>query len=191
MPIKNVNYENTVIYKIVCNDLTITDLYVGNTTNFTKRKGQHKYNCINEKSKSYNFKIYKAIRESGGWENWTMIEIEKYPCNDGNEARSRERHYYEVLKCNLNIQIPMRTQSEYYQNNKQKIIDKTHQYAEENKQKLKERKIKYRDTNNETIKAHKSKICLCECGLNYTHHHLQRHLRSKIHANRMAQKEVV
>jgi hypothetical protein len=68
MPLKNVNYENTVIYKIVCNDLTITDLYVGNTTNFTKRKGQHKNSCINEKSKSYNLKIYKIIRENGGWE---------------------------------------------------------------------------------------------------------------------------
>jgi hypothetical protein len=32
------NYQNTVIYKIVCNDLSIKDLYVRHTTNFRKRK---------------------------------------------------------------------------------------------------------------------------------------------------------
>ena len=30
------------------------------------------------------------IRENGDWNNWSMIEIEKYPCNDDNEARARE-----------------------------------------------------------------------------------------------------
>ena len=34
-------YANTIIYKIVCNDLNITDCYVGNTTKFTNRKSPH------------------------------------------------------------------------------------------------------------------------------------------------------
>ena len=29
---KEINYTNTIIYKIVCNDLTVTDVYVGCTT---------------------------------------------------------------------------------------------------------------------------------------------------------------
>ena len=38
MPRKNCDYSRTVIYKIVCNDLNITDCYVGHTTEFTKEK---------------------------------------------------------------------------------------------------------------------------------------------------------
>ena len=43
-----------------------------------------------------------------------MIEIEKYPCNDKNEACKRERHWIEILKANLNIQIPSRTRGRCY-----------------------------------------------------------------------------
>ena len=40
------------------------------------------------------------IRENEGWNNWSMIEIEKYPCNDKNEACARERYWYELLNAN-------------------------------------------------------------------------------------------
>ena len=86
MPKTIIDYSKTIIYKIVCNDLNITDLYVGHTTQFTKRKCGHKSKCNNLNSKSYNLIIYKTIRDNGGWENWSMIEIEKYNCNDSNEA---------------------------------------------------------------------------------------------------------
>ena len=33
-----VNYENAVIYKICCKDPTITDNYIGSTTEFRKIK---------------------------------------------------------------------------------------------------------------------------------------------------------
>ena len=29
------------------------------------------------------------MRDNGGWQNWSMIEIEKYPCNDQQEATKR------------------------------------------------------------------------------------------------------
>ncbi len=92
MPKKNCNYAKTVMYKIVCNDLTITNCYVGHTTEFTKRKYAHKSHCTNNKDKAYNFNVYTFIRANGGWINWKMIEIEKWVCADGNEARSRERY---------------------------------------------------------------------------------------------------
>ena len=106
MPRKEIDYSKTVIYKIVCNNLNVKDVYVGHTTGFTKRKASHKgvLNCPNHHS--YNLKVYTTIRDNGGWENWTMIEIEKYPCNDKNEACSRERHFYELLNANMNIQCP-------------------------------------------------------------------------------------
>ena len=120
------NYDNTIIYKIVCSDLNITDLYVGHTTNFTKRKTAHKTSCNNENSFSYNLKLYQMIRENGGWDNWNMIEIEKYSCNDGNESRARERYWYEQLKANLNVCHPNRSTKEskriYYDRNKEETF---------------------------------------------------------------------
>ena len=37
-----VNYENSVIYKIVCRDLSIKNNYIGSTTDFRKIKINHK-----------------------------------------------------------------------------------------------------------------------------------------------------
>jgi hypothetical protein len=134
MPRKEINYTNTVIYKIVCNDLTVTDLYVGHTTDFTKRKNTHKSNCNNVNDKHYNFKVYKIIRDNGGWTNWTMVEIEKYECNDGNEAKARERYYLELLNAQLNSTIPGRSQKQHYEQNKEAKLLKQKQHYEQNKE---------------------------------------------------------
>ena len=109
MPKSNCNYSKTSIYKIVCNDLNITDCYVGNTTEFTKRKSDQKSQCCNESNQKYNLPLCKFIRDNGGWSNWSMVEIEKYPCSDGNEAKARVRFWYEQLNATLNKQIPNQT----------------------------------------------------------------------------------
>ena len=107
MPKKPMNYKNTVIYKIVCNDLSITDCYVGHTTDFIMRRCRHKH-AYHLDDKKQHFKLYTMIRNNGGWENWTMVEIEKYPCNDRNEASSRERYWYEQLNTkNMNTKKPI------------------------------------------------------------------------------------
>ena len=76
MPRTNVDYSKTIIYKIVCKDLEVKDLYIGSTTNFIKRKYGHKSNYNSNKTHIYNRKIYVTIRKYGGFENWEMIEIE-------------------------------------------------------------------------------------------------------------------
>ena len=119
MPKVNVDYSKTIIYKLVCNDLNITECYVGSTTNFTQRKSQHKGNCVNENSKEHKQKKYCFIRDNGGWNNWQMIEIEKYPCNDKNEATKRERYYFELLSASLNTLKPHRTKNELTEYKKQ------------------------------------------------------------------------
>ena len=123
MPRLNVNYEKTILYKIVCNDLNIKDLYVGQTTDFAKRKNHHKNhsNKIIEGSRYYNFKVYRFIRANGGWDNWDIIEIEKFPCKDKNEAHARERFWIESLQATLNGVIPLRTTAEYIEANKESI----------------------------------------------------------------------
>jgi hypothetical protein len=97
-----INYSNTIIYKIVCCDVTIKECYVGHTTNFTQRKSAHKYN-----SKVSVGKLYKFIKENKGWDNFNMVEIEKFPCMNDNEARARERHWFEQLNSNLNTYTQM------------------------------------------------------------------------------------
>ena len=51
------DYAKTIIYKLInydCPDL----VYVGSTTNFTKRKQHHKQRCLNINDKKHNLKVY-------------------------------------------------------------------------------------------------------------------------------------
>lgn len=102
MPRKPTNYANTLIYKIVCKDLNIKDIYVGHTTSYKDRKREHKSRCNN----LYQFPLYITINNNGGWNNWEMIEVEKFPCCDANEARCRERFWFEELNAKLNAKSP-------------------------------------------------------------------------------------
>ena len=122
MPKIPIDYSKTVMYKIVCNDLDIKDVYVGNTTEFTKRKAEHKAGCCKENHKEYSKMLYQFIRENGGWDNFSMLEIEKFPCADGNEARARERYWFEELKATLNKVRPSITKEEKHEWKKEEII---------------------------------------------------------------------
>jgi hypothetical protein len=42
MPKTTIDYSKIVIYKIVCYDLNVKDIYIGSTTDFTQRKCSHK-----------------------------------------------------------------------------------------------------------------------------------------------------
>jgi hypothetical protein len=160
------NYQNTVIYKIVCNDLSIKDLYVGHTTNFTRRKNQHKNYCINQKK----LKVYEFINTNGGWSNWSMILIELFPCNDGNEARARERYYYEEMKGTLNFCVPNRTVKEYKLDN----ADKIKQYKLDNADKIKILRKQYRNEQDQVM-------IMCKCGWEYKLSNKANHLKSVTH----------
>ena len=111
MPKEDVDYSNTIIYKIYCKDETITDVYVGYTTNFTQRKYSHKIACNNMNN---NLKIYEIIRSNGGWENWDMIEIAKYCCKDVTEARIKEQEHYKDLKTSINVIPSYLDKKNYY-----------------------------------------------------------------------------
>ena len=139
MPIVPISYANTIIYKIVCNDLTIEECYVGHTTNFTQRKRDHKKSSMYEKGKRYTNKLYTTIRANGGWANYSMIELEKQPCNDANEACAKEREYYDTLNSGLNTQHPNRSDAEWSFDNKEKTKEQRQKYREINKEKIKQR----------------------------------------------------
>lgn len=175
MPRNTINYTNTLIYKLVCDDENVKDIYVGHTTNYTKRKNSHKNCCNNEKCRAYNLKVYRTIRNNGGWENWKMLCIEIYPCNNVYEAISREQHWYSILKAELNSQNPQRnlddakqyiknwlqeniekhknTQQKYYEDNKETIIEYKKEWSKQNKERIVEQKQQYYKNNQDIIKS--------------------------------------
>jgi hypothetical protein len=142
---KPLNYSRTIIYKIVPINIDLHLIYVGHTTNFIVRKCAHKSSCTNISGKHYNLKLYKMINENGGWDKWDMIQIERYPCSDGNEARARERYWYELYNANLNMCCPIVTKEERLAN-KQK-------WAEKNKDKCIASKTKYYEKNRDACIA--------------------------------------
>ena len=97
MPKIEIDYSNTIIYKITCKDPLIKDIYIGHTTNFVQRKHAHKQSCINVKNHNYKLKLYEVIRANGGWNNWKMEIIDFFNLNDHYEARQKEQEYYVSL----------------------------------------------------------------------------------------------
>lgn len=212
MPKKTIDYSKVVMYKLVCNDIDVTELYVGHTTSFAKRKQLHKSACNNQNDKRNHYYVYQFIRENGGWENWSMIKIEDYPCDSYLEACKRERFHIESLKAKLNKVIPSRTYKEYYHDNKEKIAIACKQYAEIHKDKIAVYQQEYQNKNKEKIaivkkqyvEIHKDKIAEyqkeyvkknkenltyrkqsfeCECGVCYTYNHKTRHFATQRHIN--------
>jgi predicted GIY-YIG superfamily endonuclease len=107
MPKVDIDYTNTLFYKISCKDTNITDVYIGHTTNFVQRKSAHKHACINPKTTNYPCKLYTVIRQHGGWDNWCMDIIAYHECKDNYEARKKEQEYFILYNATLNSIEPM------------------------------------------------------------------------------------
>jgi hypothetical protein len=107
MPKSEIDYSNTIIYKITCKNTSVTDVYVGHTTNFVQRKHSHKQSCINTKRANHKCKLYEVIRNNGGWENWKMEIINFFQCQDHYEARQKEQEYFISLHATLNSIEPI------------------------------------------------------------------------------------
>jgi len=161
-----VNYKKGLIYKLCCDDTNIKEEYVGSTVDFTERKRCHKKSCNSPDRIEYNYNVYKFIRKNGGFENWSMVLVEKYPCNDKRELETRERYWIEKLKCKLNCKIPQRTRKEHYQDNKEDL-KKIHS-------------IYYQENKDDISKKGKEKIT-CECGTIVRKNDLSRHYNSNKH----------
>jgi len=204
---KNPDYSKGIIYKLCCKNPEITDCYIGSTTNFIRRKQQHK-NCCNENS---NYYVYKFIRDKGGFQNWDMIQIEEYTAKDKKDLESRERYWIETLKVSLNQKIPTRTHKEYRELHKDNILLKKREYYEYNKDNILLKNKEYRKLHKDAIELkdkeyrelhkeikslkdkeyrelHKDAIALknkekytCKCGSTLTIIHKIRHEKTQKH----------
>ena len=168
MPKTPIDYSKSVIYKICCKDPNVKEIYIGSTTNFTKRKYAHK-SGVNKICDKNDFKLYNFIRENGGWDNWDMVMIKQYSnCKNKLKLHKKERKYIEKYNATLNGSIPFTT------------INETRQkYIINNPEKIKQSKQDYRDTHRQRINEKHN----CECGGVYSRSNKARHQKSKKHQN--------
>jgi hypothetical protein len=145
MPRKPIDYSNTHFYKLCCRDPDVVDLYIGHTTDFTKRKHLHKSRCCNPHDIGHNGFVYRFIRENGHWENWDMILVETIECSDALDARRREREFVEQLHASLNKQVPTRSHEEYRADNKAKTSERMKLYNAQHAERIKEYRAKNRE----------------------------------------------
>jgi len=160
MPKTPIDYAKTIIYKLVHkDDLNDENIYTGHTTDFICRKNRHKHSCNTPTNDQYNTKKYKYIRENGGWDEWLMIEIEKYPCKDKYEARARERVIQAEMKAKLNTDIAGRTPKEWWEDNKDRLKILNKQWRQNNKEYINEKMRQYRKNNPDKIKDYEKSRC--------------------------------
>jgi hypothetical protein len=188
MPRKSINYQKTIIYHFVCNDKSITDTYVGHTTNFVERKAHHKRACCNENYKEYNRKLYQNMRENGGWENWNMIPLEECPCENMIQAIIKEQYWIDKLQARMNdnkaytsYEQKLENMRVYYVEHKEEIKVWNKKYVEENKEMIAERNHNRYEENKEEIQKIKQQKINCECGGRYTINHRATHFKTPKH----------
>lgn len=183
-----IDYSNTIIYKISCKDENVKELYVGHTTNFVQRKQAHKYSCINKESAYNNSKVYNMIRTNGGWNNWSMDIVNFYNCRNLSEAREKEQEYYISLKATLNSVEPFPKPKE--------VIDKIKPLVKKERNNIKKvRKMKDKElvVVNEIIIGNKYSCttCLYSCNKesDYKKHVATRkHNKNTIHLQQLNKK---
>lgn len=197
MPKVPMDYSKTVIYKIICKDVTITDCYVGHSTNLVKRRYSHKNSCTNPNAVGYKIYVYQFIRANGGWENWSVIEIETCQCFNKQEACKIERKWIETLHATLNKQVPLPTQEDkeqysrdYFQKNIIKLDQYHKQWMLDNKEHMKA----WYDLNRDSLISYQKQYKIdnmhklgckinCACGGKYTFYNKSHHFKTKRHSN--------
>ncbi len=170
MPRKEINYQNTVIYKIKHTEKDDL-LYVGHTTDFTKRKSSHKQVCNNPKQKHHSLKVYEMIRNNGGWDSFKMLEVKKYPCTDRREAAAEEDRIMKELKATMNSRgavldsVRAKEMKQLYrERNKESISLKEREYRESHREQYANHHKNYYALHKEEIKANQNELVRCECG---------------------------
>ena len=142
------------IYKLIHKEATNDDMiYIGSCDDISQRVSKHKYCCNTPNNRKYNYKVYKYIRENGGWNNWKYEIIDEVEVALRDDGYIYEKEYivkYDAVN-KLNSKIAGRTKREYLENNKEYIKRRNKEKYEKNKEQvLQKDKDKY-DKNKEQI----------------------------------------
>jgi DNA mismatch repair ATPase MutL len=99
--------DSFCLYSIRPKNPDDTNLYIGSTVNFNRRKQQHKKAVTNKRGGTYYCILYRYIRKCGGWDNFTMEKILDYPCETKHEGLLKEKEYIIKHEATLNSVMPV------------------------------------------------------------------------------------
>ena len=184
----NKSYSNGKIY--IIRNYVDNDTYIGSSCQALCKRMENHRSDKNRKNKKH-FKIYEKMNELG-FDNFYIELVEEYPCENVEQLRRREGELIRQFKPTLNKEIAGRTINEwrednkgytknYYQNNKQKLLEQVKQYNEKNKDIISERKKKHYQANKERFAEERKETMTCECGMSFTKQHRARHIKSQHH----------
>ena len=142
------DYKNGKIYMIepTC-EYDEGDVYYGSTAStLVKRLSQHK--APSNKANS------KLLIEKYGRDNIKIVLIKLFPCNSKDELKAEEGKYQRENKC-VNKRVEGRTQKDYYQANRDKILERDKKYHQLNCDKRCKYQKEYRETNKDKILENK------------------------------------
>ena len=151
-------------------------VYIGSTTSLTKRWSNHK----NHRLKEHEY-TSKILFDEYGIDTCSIEEIEKV---DHDKRFERERFWIENTENCVNRFVPGRTKAEWYQENRERVLEYQKVYKLANKDRLSENQKAYKLANSDKIKARDSERISCPtCGQNLSRHNMSRH--NKLHLSKV------
>ena len=164
-------YKRGKIYTIRCRyDDTL--IYVGSTIDkLAKRFAGHKVD-----SKRNPLPLYNHINDD--WKNWYIELYEYFPCDNKEQLEKREGEVIREI-ATINRNIAGRSKKEYYQDNRDEILEERKQHYQDNRDKILEYHKQYhQDNRDERLEQMKEK-CICDvCGVETTKSHIKRHQKT-------------
>jgi len=131
-------YANGKIYAIV--DNTTGARYIGSTTQALQlRLIHHKSDFKLYRDGKYHYVTSFQILKNG---DYRIVLLEEVRCTTRKELESRERHHIESNDC-INKIVPCRTDNEYYQANRERILEQKREYHEANRERINKYKREY------------------------------------------------
>ena len=95
----------------------------------------------------YSFEVLKG-------DDYDIILVEKYPCNDKYSLENKETEYIKCNEC-VNKNLPKRSTKEYYQDRKEYFSKINKDYRENNKEEIAKNQKYYRAKNLDKLNAYK------------------------------------
>jgi hypothetical protein len=146
--------KDYVIFKIVCKDLNVKEIYLGMTINFNVMQDKFKYiynNRLRVKPKvKPNMILLNYIFLHGGFDNFLFEIIQTYKCDNAKEANIYKRKHYDELHPALN-------------KNKPALSDEDrHKYQKD-------------------YHMHYDRSYQCDCGKSYTRNNFTNHCKTEFH----------
>ena len=191
-----IDYQQGKIYKIECN--VTGKVYIGSTCEpiLARWLAGHvgNYRCyLNGKS---HYVTSFDVLQSG---NYDIVLIESYPCNSKDELHVRERYHTNNIDCvnkikcqGMKNELGEKGYDKYnYEKNKDIIHAKKKEYYNDNKNKIIEKSKAYHEKNKDIIHAKKNEKHNCVCGGKYTTAGKQQHIRSVKHLYYLKHKTII